>query len=88
MFCRLAPAARRCTQPVKLALPGAAAGDEADANQLFPILGPGSTVWVVTSRYVLNDTLIWTSTDGGRTFSGAYEIPYRPECFFSPCEPW
>lgn len=85
MFCKLAPGARRCVHPITLALPGSGAGAEANALALFPILGPGSTVWVVTSRYVLDDTLIWTSSDGGATFSGPYEIPYNPNCPPVPC---
>lgn len=80
MFCKLPPGARRCAHPIALSLPDASVGGEADANQLFPILGPGSTVWVVTSRYVLDDTLIWTSSNGGASFGGAWEIPYVPFC--------
>lgn len=89
MFCKLAPEARRCTDPVSLPLPGVSgySGDELSANQLFPILGPGNVVWVVTSRYVADDTVIWTSTDGGRTFGGPHEIPYIPSCTESPCPP-
>ncbi len=76
MFCRLAAGATDCADPIALTLPGAGglsgggplSGDELNANQVFPILGPGSIVWVVTSRYVADDTVIWTSTDGGRTF--------------------
>jgi hypothetical protein len=46
MFCKLAPAASRCAHPFSLSLPGAGAGAQSNALQLFPILGPGSTVWV------------------------------------------
>jgi hypothetical protein len=94
MFCRLAPEATRCTDPVALSLPGSGdlngggplSGDELSANQVFPILGPGSIVWVVTSRYVADDTVIWTSTDGGRTFGAPHEIPYYPTCDSTPCK--
>jgi hypothetical protein len=93
MFCKLAPGARRCTDPIALSLPGGGglagggplSGDELNALQLFPILGPGSVVWVVTSRYVANDTVIWTSTDGGLTFGPPHEIPYYPVCDTTPC---
>ncbi len=93
MFCRLPPGAKRCTDPVALSLPGAGglagggalSGDELNGNQVFPILGPGSVVWVVTSRYVADDTVIWTSTDGGRTFGAPHEIPYYPSCSSTPC---
>src|SRR5579862_282160 len=84
-FCRIAPEAKRCSYEVKLGLPDAGMGSAADANQLFPILGPGSVVWVVSSRYVLDDTLVWTSTDGGRTFSAPYDIPYVPLCTTPGC---
>jgi hypothetical protein len=88
-----APGAKRCTDPIALSLPGGGgltgggslSGDELSANQVFPILGPGSTVWVVTSRYVADDTVIWTSTDGSLTFGAAHEIPYYPVCDTTPC---
>jgi hypothetical protein len=94
MFCRLAPGAKRCADPVALSLPGGGglngggplSGDELSANQVFPILGPGSVVWVVTSRYVADDTVIWTSTDGGRTFGAPHEIPYYPSCDTTQCK--
>jgi hypothetical protein len=87
MFCKLAPAASRCVHPIGLSLPGAANGAEANALAPFPILGPGSTVWVVASRYVLNDTLIWTSSDGGATFGAPHDIPYIPTCpIVGPCQ--
>ena len=93
MFCKLPPGAKRCTDPVALSLPGAGglagggalSGDELNGNQVFPILGPGSVVWVVTSRYVADDTVIWTSTDGGLTFGAPHEIPYYPSCSSTPC---
>jgi hypothetical protein len=80
MFCKLPPGATSCANPIELALPEAAFGEVANAQQVFPILGPGSVVWVVTGRYVGGDTLIWTSTDGGDSFGAAHEIPYVPTC--------
>jgi hypothetical protein len=86
MFCKLAPGATSCKHPIALALPDAAAGAQANANQLFPILGPGGTVWVVTSRYVYDDTLVWTSTDGGASFGAPHDIPYIATCpIAGPC---
>jgi hypothetical protein len=83
MFCKLPPGATRCSHPIALALP--TPGDMyGSADQVFPILGPGSTVWVVTSRYVRSDTLIWTSSDGGKTFGPPYRIPYIPDCVGAP----
>jgi hypothetical protein len=83
MFCKLPPGATKCAHPVTLSLPNP--GDMyGSADQLFPILGPGSVVWVVTSRYVRTDTLIWTSGDGGKTFGPPYVIPYIPSCDSQP----
>lgn len=83
MFCKLPPGATKCAHPITLALPSP--GDiYGSADQVFPILGPGSVVWVVTSRYVRSDTLIWTSGDGGRTFGSPYVIPYIPSCDSQP----
>lgn len=84
MFCKLAPGAKRCAHPINLALPGAGAGLEANALAPFPILGPGNTIWVVASRYVIDDVVVWTSSDGGRTFGGPLLIPNIPNCP-SPC---
>jgi hypothetical protein len=84
MFCKLAPGARKCAHPISLTLPG---GPEfASDDQPSPILGPPGVVWVVASRYIANDTVIWTSTDGGQTFSAPYDIPYIPNCpIAGPC---
>lgn len=76
MFCKLAPGASRCAHPIALALPGGNAGGDPSANEVFPILGPGKIVWLVTSRYTDDDTLIWTSSDGGTSFGPAHVIPY------------
>ena len=86
MFCKLKPGATRCSSPISLQLPGGP-GDPS-ANEVFPIVGPGKTVWVVTSRYVDQDTLIWTSTNGGTSFGAAHVIPYLT-CIGAPgpCEP-
>jgi hypothetical protein len=48
MFCKLPPGAKSCKDPIKLSLPGAG-NDQNNADEVFPILGPGSTVWVVTA---------------------------------------
>jgi hypothetical protein len=76
MFCKLRAGATRCAHPIALSLPPGNAGGDPSANEIFPILGPGATVWLVTSRYVDDDTLIWTSTDGGTSFGAAHVIPY------------
>jgi len=88
MFCKLAPGATRCSHPIALSLPVGNAGGDPSANEVFPILGPGKTVWLVTSRYTDDDTLIWTSTDGGASFGSAHVIPYITCTDPSvPCQP-
>jgi hypothetical protein len=66
MFCKI-PAGGTCTKPTPLAIPGAS-GDEDDVSGVFPVFGAGSTVYVVAPRYVKDDVVIWTSTDGGESF--------------------
>jgi len=84
MFCKLAPGATKCEHPISLALPGGST--YASDDQPFPILGPPGVVWVVASRYIADDTVIWTSTDGGQTFSSPHDIPYIPDCpIEGPC---
>jgi hypothetical protein len=71
MFCKLPRGARGCAAPVVLAPPGGAPTDE--ASQPFPIV-TSDFIYVVAPRYVDNDTLIYRSADGGRTFS-VYVVP-------------
>jgi hypothetical protein len=68
LFCKI-PRGGTCTDPINLPLP---AGTFEEIVEPFPVLGshPG-VVYVVGPRYLKNDTLIWTSTDGGATFSSA-----------------
>jgi hypothetical protein len=42
----------------------------------FPVLGSGSTVYVVGPRYdeIPGDTVVWTSTNGGATFNSGISI--------------
>jgi len=42
---------------------------------VFPVLGGGSTVYVVGPRYVHNDSVVWTSLDGGTNFNGGVVNP-------------
>ncbi len=72
-FCKIPRGATGCTSPIALPLP---AGPDEEITQPFPVLGshPG-VVYVVGPRYIKNEeTLIWTSTDGGATFSAAKSI--------------
>ena len=69
-FCKI-PRGGSCTDPIVLPLPGATTSVEGIA-QAFPVIGtqPG-VVYVVAPRYVRNDTLIWSSINGGESFSAA-----------------
>ena len=80
MFCKLAPGAKHCGHKVSLTVPGGQANSENSALSLFPILGPGKVVWIVTSRYTQNDTVVWTSTDGGQSFGPPHDIPSGTQC--------
>jgi hypothetical protein len=69
MFCKI-PRGGSCTAPIVLPLPSPGNSDEEDVTQAYAVLGtrPG-VVYVVGPRYVPDDTLIWTSTNGGASFS-------------------
>ncbi|HEY2656524.1 MAG TPA: hypothetical protein VGI55_12095 [Solirubrobacteraceae bacterium] len=71
MFCKLAPRATSCAAPVTLPIPGGSATD--GPSQPFPIV-TSDFVYVVAPRYVDDDTLIYRSADGGKTFS-LYHVP-------------
>lgn len=71
-FCKLAPGAKACTYRVGLALP---AGSTESPLQPFPIVGPNGLVLIVANRYVSDDTLIWTSSNGGKSFGAPFDIP-------------
>lgn len=66
MFCKV-PAGGSCTNPISLPIPGATSDTES-VTGAFAILGPGSTVYVVGPRYVEDDVIVWTSTNGGESF--------------------
>lgn len=63
-FCKIPPGGT-CS-PISLPVPGGTLSDSPSAA--IPVLGPGSTVYVVGPRYALNDVLFWISTDGGASF--------------------
>src|SRR3984957_12113694 len=72
LFCKI-PRGGTCTTPIILPLP---IGPNEEIIQPFVVLGshPG-VVYVVGPRYIKDeDTLIWTSTDGGNTFSAPKSI--------------
>jgi hypothetical protein len=73
LFCKI-PRGGTCTAPITLPLPS---GASEEIVQPFVVLGstPG-VVYVVGPRYTKEEyTVIWTSTDGGATFSAPKRIP-------------
>jgi hypothetical protein len=74
MFCKFPPGARACAHPLTLVSTRSTNPDLDSPSQPFPVLDPSGGVWVVENRYVANDTVIWKSSDGGRTFSGPDDI--------------
>jgi hypothetical protein len=68
MFCKLPAGTTKCSHPVTLAvsLPSPATTDTP-----FPVLGPGSDVYVVAPSYDSSQMVIWESTDGGAVFGPA-----------------
>ena len=68
LFCAIAPGST-CKHTVTLPIPG----DEWDVTQPYPVLGgKAGVVYVVGPRYVPDDTVIWTSANGGTSFSKGY----------------
>jgi hypothetical protein len=69
MFCKI-PRGGTCTDSIALPLPPSSEPSYEGVVQPFPVLGtqPG-VVYVVGPRYIRSDNLIWSSTDGGATFS-------------------
>ncbi len=66
-FCKIPPGGT-CTSPISLPLHGSHA-----PTQLHPVLGSGSTVYLVGPSYDGNDVEIWTSTNGGASFGAPVE---------------
>jgi hypothetical protein len=72
-FCKFALGST-CTSPVSLTLPGPNGPNDNGTVGDFPIVGPGSTVYVVGPRYVDSDAVLWTSTNGGASFGTGVAI--------------
>ncbi len=75
MYCKIPPGGA-CTDPINLPLPAPGTEATETPSDAFPVIGtrPG-VVYVVAPRYVQNDSIIWTSTDGGGSFSAPKKIP-------------
>lgn len=67
MFCKI-PVGGTCTNPITLPIPGATSTSD-EVSGVFPVFGTGSTIYVVGPRYVDNDVVVWTSTNGGESFN-------------------
>jgi hypothetical protein len=69
MFCKI-PRGGTCTDPIELPLPPSSEPSYEVVVQPFPVLGTQpNVVYVVGPRYIRSDNLIWSSTNGGKTFS-------------------
>jgi hypothetical protein len=79
-FCKV-PRNGKCTNPINLPIPlsyGESSLDGTDSvTGAFPIFGadPG-TVYVVAPRYVHDDVVLYTSTNGGTSFDGGVVVPH------------
>jgi hypothetical protein len=74
-FCKVARGGG-CAAPIVLPTPPLSAPpfDSTDVSAAFPVLGTGSTVYVVGPRFVAADVVVWTSTDGGASFGPAVQV--------------
>jgi len=73
LFCVIPPGSR-CKKPVRLPIPDGQ-GLEQAVTQPYPELGTAGVVYVVGPRYVLDDNVIWTSSNGGASFSAGHVVP-------------
>jgi hypothetical protein len=78
MFCKLTPRVNKCSH--QLTLPGVTLVEpSAVTDTPFPVLGPGSYVYVVAPSYDSNQMVIWQSSDGGTTFGPPAVSRPKPE---------
>jgi hypothetical protein len=73
IFCKVSPGGS-CTDPIALPLPGSTGSGE-EPVQPYVVLGSQpNIVYVVGPRYTPDDTLIWTSANGGSSFSAVKTV--------------
>ena len=72
MFCKLPAGTTKCADPITLSV---TLPTPATTITPFPVLGPGTDVYVVAPSYDSSQMVIWESTDGGATFGPAYVGP-------------
>jgi len=70
MFCKFAPSARSCPHPITL--PVTLSLGSAVTSTPFPVLGPGSIVYVVAPSYDTDEMVMWESTNGGASFGAPW----------------
>ncbi len=73
IFCKVPAGGSTCSTRLNLPLPPPAPSAFPEPSGAFPILGPGSVVYVVAPRYNSNDLAIWKSENGGASFG----VPIR-----------
>ena len=73
MFCKI-PVGGTCTHPITLPIPEATTNLD-EVNAVFPVFGAGSTIYVVGTRYIRGDVIVWTSTNGGESFNAGTVDP-------------
>src|SRR6476646_2384262 len=71
-FCKVAPGGS-CS-PIVLPVPVGTSLD--GASGAFPVLGSGETVYVGAPRYVRDDIVVYTSTNGAASFGAGVEREY------------
>jgi hypothetical protein len=74
IFCRIPAGAATCNPRLTLPVPGAVSSIDS-VTAAFPVLGAGSTVYVVAPRYVSNDVVVYTSVNGGASFAAGVVVP-------------
>ncbi len=67
MFCKFAPGAHSCAHPISLHV--TLSLSSADTDTPFPVLGPGSIVYVVAPSYDTDEMVMWQSGNGGASFA-------------------
>jgi len=83
-FCKIAPGG--ACNAITLPIPGASSSLDSVAGA-FPVLIPGTEiVFVVAPRYLQDDIVFWTSTNGGASFNGGETRPYYVQGKLDPTD--
>jgi hypothetical protein len=76
MFCKVARGGT-CTNPIVLQAVPAPFSGATEVDGAFPVLGSGQTVYVVGPRFIEQDVVVWTSTNGGITFDAGIRVAHQ-----------